>query len=152
MIYNLIPDFSKQLVSGKRLIGLDIGAARIGIAISDVNRIIATPHSVYEHRNMRQDLGHINGLITAEDACGVVIGLPLTMAGKEEDNCLKIRSFAEKLHKKNGLPIFLQDERMSTAAVTRALQEYDMTRKKRQAVDDKLAASYILQCCLDSIK
>jgi putative Holliday junction resolvase len=75
----------------------------------------------------------------------------LELSGEEEEACVKLRHFANKLIKKTSLPIFLQDERLSTAAVTRALQESDMTRKKRQSVDDKLAASYILQLVLDRL-
>lgn len=152
MIHENINEFRKNTEKGRILIGLDVGAARIGIAISDVEHMIASPHDVYTRRNMRQDIGHFGQLAVDENACAIVIGLPLAMDGSEGENCALIRNFAAKLHKKTGLPIFLQDERMSTAAVTRSLQEADMTRKKRQSLDDKLAAGYILQGVLDMVK
>ena len=149
MIYKNITEFIEKLEEDRPIIGLDIGTARIGIAVSDTRRVIASPREVYTRRNISKDLGHINKLATDENACAFVLGLPIDLQGNEEDNCLVVRNCAEKLIKKTALPIYLQDERMSTAAVTRSMQKSDMSRKKRQRVDDKLAASYILQIVLD---
>ncbi len=152
MIQQNIQEFKKLLIKGRPLIGLDIGTVRIGIAISDREYIIATPLNVYERRNISQDIGHLGKLASDENACGFVVGLPLGLDGSEGDNCQLIRNFCNKLYKKTALPILLKDERMSTAAATRALAESGMTRKKRQTLDDKVAASYILQGVIDLVK
>ena len=152
MIYESIEEFSQNVQKGQALIGLDIGSVRIGIAISDLEHIIASPHDIYERRNFSKDMGHLGKLAADENSCGFVIGLPLAMDGTEGENCELVRNFAKKLLKKTNLPIFLKDERMSTSAATRALSESGMTRKKRESLDDKLAASYILQGVIDSLK
>lgn len=152
MIFDTLNQFISTLPEQGRLLGLDIGEARIGIATADATRCIATPHSVYDRRNMSKDLGHINKLACDEEACGIVMGLPLELDGSESEGCKRVRHFAAKLHKKSALPVFLADERMSTAAVTRAMSESHMTRQKRQSKDDKLAAAYILQGVLDTLK
>ena len=151
MIFETAKDFANQLVTNGRLLGIDLGQARIGLATCDATRQIATPHSVYTRRNMSQDLGHLNNLCVIEKISGIVIGFPLELNGSEGKNCQQTRHFAKKLYKKTALPICLVDERLSTAAVTRAMQESNMTRKKRQSKDDKLAAAYILQGLLDSL-
>ena len=152
MIFEDIEEFklyTKNTIS--RVLGLDIGAARIGVAYSDQKTIIATPNHVYDRRNIRQDIGYFNRICKEEEITAIVMGLPLELDGSEGENCILVKNFAKKLSQKTNLPIFLQDERMSTAAVTRAMQETKMTRKKPQSKDDKLAAGYILQNCLDFI-
>jgi putative Holliday junction resolvase len=152
MIYESAKEFAKELKKGRPIICLDIGTVRIGIAISDLEYILATPHGAYERRNTSKDLGHFDKLATDINAIGFVLGLPLAMSGEEGENCEAVRNFAKQLLKKTGLPILLKDERMSTAASTRALSESGMTRKKRQSLDDKMAASFILEGVLSSIK
>ncbi len=129
--------------------GLDYGKARIGIAACDSTRIIASPRQVYKRRNISQDLGHIARMVRENRAVGFVVGLPLSQEGAEGENCVQVRLFAAKLVKKLKLPILLYDERFSTAAVTRSMQDAGVKRKDRHLVDDKLAAGYILQCVLD---
>jgi putative Holliday junction resolvase len=131
------------------LLGLDMGKAKIGIAISDTNRIISSPIDTYQRRNMSKDLGHLGKFCTDNEVEGIIIGLPLELDGSENENCELVRNFANKLNKKTILPILLKDERMSTASATRALSETGMTRKKRESLDDKVAASIILQSVLN---
>jgi len=145
-------DFAKEIEKNRALIGLDIGEKSIGVAISDTTHIIASPDSVYTRRNISKDLGYLNEYIQKLNIGGIVIGLPLDLSGQEGENCEKVRAFATKLHKKTSLPVLLKDERMSTASATRALKESGMTRKKRELLDDKVAASYILQGVLDLLK
>ncbi len=151
MIYENIQDFSKIIQEDRRILCLDIGLVGIGVALSDLRQVIASPHSVYKRRNMSQDMGHLAKLAADEEVTGIVVGFPLELDGTEGKNCAKVRHFAGKLYKKASLPILLQDERMSTAAATRALKESNMTRKKRESLDDKVAASYILQVVLDGL-
>jgi putative holliday junction resolvase len=151
MIYDSIADFASAIPPEGSLLGLDYGRARIGIAVCDTTRIISSPREVYTRRNISKDLGHISRLIRDNNATGIVIGLPLAQDGTEGDNCAEVRLFAEKIIKKINLPIFFYDERFSTAAVTRSMQDAGVKRKNRQAVDDKLAAGYILQCAIDML-
>lgn len=152
MILQNIHEWAVILPTAGPLLGLDIGMARIGLALSDRERMIATPFEVYTRRNMSQDLGHINAFGVKEQVAGIVVGLPLQLDGMEGENCVAVRHFSQKLEKKTGLPVLLYDERMSTAAATRALSEAGMTRKKRQSLDDKLAASLVLQEVLGRLR
>ena len=151
MIYEDIKEFANIIPQMGALAGIDYGEARMGIAKSDALHTIATGQETYHRRNMNKDLGYLNEWFQTHEITGIILGLPLELSGNENEACEKVRHFANKLIKKTSLPILLQDERLSTAAVTRALQETNMTRKKRQAVDDKLAAGYILQLVLDRL-
>lgn len=132
-----------------RLLGLDVGKAAIGMALSDTEQMIATPMDVLMRENMHKDTGRIRTVIREYEVGGIVIGLPKLMSGEEGDSCVMVRAFVLKLDKKTALPCLLYDERLTTQAVDRVLRETDMTRKKRHAVDDKMAAAYILQSVLD---
>lgn len=96
-------------------------------------------------------MGHIARMARDCGAVGIVIGLPLAQDGTEGENCIRVREFAEKILKKTNLPILFYDERLSTSAVTRSMKDAGVNRKNRQAVDDKLAAGYILQCVVDML-
>lgn len=151
MIFNSLTEFKANIAENTKILCLDMGEARIGLAISDPRHVVANPFEVYKRQNTNKDLGYINRICSQENISAIVIGLPLSLDGAEEENCTKVRIFADKILRKINLPIFFQDERMSTAAVTRSMQEADISRKKRQEVDDKLAAAYILQIVLDSL-
>ena len=146
-----IEEISQKLQKDKSIIALDIGDSKIGIAISDLQHIVSNPYDVYKRRNMRQDIGHLGSLALQKNACAIVIGFPLELDGSQGENCEKVRRFAEKIFKKTNLSVILQDERFSTSAATRVLKESSMTRKRRDALDDKVAASYILQAFLDKV-
>lgn len=150
MITTNIKEFLLGLPKEGAIIGLDMGTVRIGIALCDRSRIIASPMQTYVRRNMSQDLGHLAKFSLDNEVVAIVIGLPLELSGSETENCELVRHFANKLHKKTNLSILLKDERMSTAAATRALSESGMTRKKRHSLDDKMAAAIILQSVIDT--
>lgn len=151
MIYDSITDFASAIPPEGALLGLDYGRVRIGIAACDPTRIIASPREVYTRRNISKDMGHMARMVRENNAVGFVIGLPLAGDGSEGENCAEVRLFASKLAKKLSLPILFYDERFSTAAVTRSMQDAGVKRKDRQSVDDKLAAGYILQCVVDML-
>ncbi len=151
MIYAQVNDFASSIPKEGKLLGLDYGEKCIGIATSDISRIIASPFEVYARRNISKDIGHITRLARENNIRGFVIGLPLDQNGLEGENCVKVRNFAAKLDKKLSLPIILYDERFSTAAVTRDMKDTGLKRKQRQEIDDKLAACYILQCVIDRL-
>lgn len=150
MITTNIKEFLSSLPKEGAIIGLDMGKVRIGVALCDASRIIASPMQTYERRNMSQDLGHLAKFGLDNKVVAIVIGLPLQLDGSEGENCELVRHFANKLYKKTSLPILLKDERMSTAAATRALSESGMSRKKRHSLDDQMAASIILQSVIDA--
>ena len=135
--------------AGMRLLGLDLGTKTIGLALSDSRHVIATPLETIRRRNFRADMARLIALIDAHAVGGLVIGLPLTLAGGDGPRTQSVRQFARNFLALRDLPIALWDERLSTAAVTREMIAHDMTRRRRAAIVDRVAAAYILQGCLD---
>ncbi len=141
-----------SLPKGKRLMGLDLGAKTIGLALSDAGLAIASPLETLKRTKFTADAVALKRLIDTHNVGGLVLGLPVNMDGTEGPRCQSTRQFAANLLEKFDIPIAFQDERLSTAAVERVLiDEADMTRKRRGAVVDKLAAAYILQGALDAM-
>ena len=132
-----------------RLLGLDVGSKTIGLALSDSRRVIATPIETLRRRNFRADASRLIALIDERAVGGLVIGLPLTLAGGDGPRTQSVRQFARNLLALRDLPIAFWDERLSTAAVTREMIAHDMTRRRRAEIVDRVAAAYILQGCLD---
>ncbi len=132
-----------------RILALDVGDRRIGIALSDETQLIATPHSVYTRVGWGPDVKHIQRLFTENNAVLVVCGLPKNMDGSEGFQAEKVKSFAQQLIKA-GLPLEFQDERLSTVSAHQALIEGGMQRDERKGTVDKVAAAVILQTYLDA--
>lgn len=137
--------------SGK-LLGLDLGAKTIGVAISDGMRYSATPLETIARSKFTADAERLIALIAENNAVGIVLGLPLNMDGSEGPRVQSTRAFARNLAPKIAIPIVFWDERLSTSAVTRMMIEADVRRDKRAEVVDKLAASYILQGALERLR
>jgi putative pre-16S rRNA nuclease len=135
--------------AGMRLLGLDVGSKTIGLALSDSRRVIATPVDTIRRRNFRADTSRLIALIDERGVGGLVIGLPLTLGGGDGPRTQSVRQFARNLLALRDLPVAFWDERLSTAAVTREMIAHDMTRRRRAAIVDRVAAAYILQGCLD---
>jgi putative holliday junction resolvase len=135
--------------AGTRLMGLDVGTKTIGLALSDTRRIIATPLETIRRRRFSEDRARLSALIDFHGVAGLVIGLPLTLAGTDGPRTQSVRQFARNLLALRDLPVVLWDERLSTAAVTREMIAADLTRKRRGEIVDRVAAAYILQGCLD---
>jgi putative Holliday junction resolvase len=140
------------LGKGARLIGIDLGEKTIGLALSDVGRSIATPLETLRRTRFTPDAERIRALVARFEVGAVVVGLPLNMDGSEGPRAQATRAFARNLQPLLGVPIVFWDERLSTAAVTRALLEADASRARRGAVVDKMAAAYILQGVLDRLR
>ena len=136
----------------KKIIGLDIGKVRIGIATSDILGIIASSYEVYNRRNMYLDVRYMKTLQDKLEADTFVIGLPLKLDGSEGDSVQMVKDFAEELSKITDANIIFQDERLSTVSAERILIESNMRREKRKNVIDQVAATIILQNYLDKIK
>jgi putative Holliday junction resolvase len=148
----ILPDpaaLREVVPAGMRLLGIDVGTKTIGLALSDTRRIIATPLKTIRRRRFRDDMARLFELVDTHGAGGLVIGLPLTLAGGDGPRTQSIRQFARNVVALRDLPVALWDERLSTAAVTREMIAADMTRKRRAEIVDRVAAAYILQGCLD---
>jgi putative holliday junction resolvase len=139
------------LPSRGALIGLDLGTKTIGVAVSDPDRRVAAPVETIARKRFGLDAQRLLALAAERRASGFVLGLPINMDGSEGPRAQATRAFARNLAKLTELPIALWDERLSTAAVERALIEADASRAKRKAVIDQHAAAYILQGALDRL-
>ena len=146
-----INDLKNALPRGARLLGLDLGTKTIGLAISDSAFMVASPLETVRRKKFTQDAEILFALIDEKDVGGLVLGLPINMDGTEGPRCQSTRQFARNLLGLRDIPIAFWDERLSTAAVERALIDADTSRAKRAKVVDQLAASYILQGALDFI-
>lgn len=147
-----LPDFAAALPARGALMGLDPGEKRIGIAVSDTTRLIATSLEQISRSKFAGDAEAILKLYDGRACVGFVIGLPLNMDGSAGPAAQSARSFARNLLAKRDVPLLLWDERLSTAAVTRTLIEGDASRRRRGEVVDKMAAAYMLQGALDAMQ
>src|SRR5437660_3386795 len=133
------------------LIGLDLGSKTIGVAASDPDRRVAAPVETIARQRFALDARRILELAAERRAIGFVLGLPINMDGSEGPRAQSARAFARNLAKLTEVPIALWDERLSTAAVERALIAADASRARRKAVIDQHAAVFILQGALDRL-
>ncbi len=141
-----------DLPRGQRLLGFDLGTKTIGLALSDVERCIASPLETIRRTKFTGDAARLAEIVTRFGVGGMVVGLPLNMDGSEGPRVQATRAFARNLGRLIPLPIAFWDERLSTAAVTRAMIEADASRARRAMVVDRVAAAYILQGALDRLR
>ena len=146
-----IEELSGSLAPGAPLLGLDLGAKTIGLALSDRALIVASPHSTIRRTKFTADAETLRRLVAEHEIAALVIGLPINMDGSEGPRCQSVRQFAANLLAGFDIAVAYWDERLSTAAVTRTLLEADVSRKRRAEVVDKMAAAYILQGALDRL-
>lgn len=132
----------------ERILALDIGDARIGIAVSDERRVISQPVEVYQRVGYGPDTRHIQELCRRYDTTLVLSGLPLNMDGTLGGQAEKVKALCQQLENA-GLTVIFQDERLTTVAAEKALLEGGMSRKGRKGTVDKVAAAVILQQWLD---
>jgi putative Holliday junction resolvase len=144
-------DLAAALSGPAPLIGLDLGAKTIGVAVSDVLRTVATARLVIRRTKFTADAAALLDLAAREKAAAFVVGLPVNMDGTEGPRAQSTRAFVRNLERLTALPVLLWDERLSTAAVERMLIEGDTSRARRAQVVDKLAAAWILQGALDRL-
>ena len=134
-----------------RLLGIDFGVKRIGLALSDAMGYSAHPLIIIHRKSLAEDIRAIKLITDENQVSKIVLGLPLNMDGSEGKSAQDARSFAEKLTAGLNLPVELFDERLSSLQTERILvEEADMSRDKRKGVRDKIAASLFLQAYLDS--
>ncbi len=135
-----------------RLMGLDLGSKTIGVATSDLTRQIATPIEVIARTKFTDDAKRLLVIAARENIGLIVLGLPINMDGSEGPRAQSTRTFARNLARLTPITIAYWDERLSTAAVERMLIQADASRAKRDLVIDKLAAAWLLQSALDSLR
>lgn len=132
-----------------RVVGIDLGSRRIGVAVSDGLGLTAQPHATIDRHGGLRDLQAIAAVVQAVGADRVVLGLPLDPEGNEGDASRRARAFGDKLAAHLALPVELVDESFSTVEAEAVLLAADLSRARRRTVVDKLAAAVILQRWLD---
>lgn len=141
------------LVPQQRLIGIDPGQRVIGVALSDVLLTLASPYGSIRRGKLRGNAAEIAAIAAGQGAGGLVVGWPLSMNGSVGPAAQAARDWALALSEATGLPAMLWDERLSSAAANRFLvAEADVSRKRRAAAVDRLAAAWILQGALDALR
>lgn len=133
-----------------RILGLDVGARRIGIAVSDLLGITAQGLETLQRRNKRTDLEELGRVIREYEVREIVVGLPLRMSGVEGIQAEKMQVFAEDLRKRFKLPVHMWDERLTSAEANRLLRETELSIEKRGKAVDRMAAVLILQSFMES--
>jgi len=128
-----------------RILGLDVGSRRIGVAVSDPLGITAQGLETLQRRNKRYDFDQLKQVIRQYEVKEIVVGLPLRMSGAEGIQADKMQLFAEELRKRFRLPVHLYDERLTSAEANRLLRETDLSIEKRGKAVDRMAAVLILQ-------
>ncbi|MDQ6703229.1 MAG: Holliday junction resolvase RuvX [Pseudomonadota bacterium] len=136
----------------QRLIGADLGAKTIGLALSDVEQRIATPLETIRRTKFAKDAARLVALMEQFDVAALVVGLPLNMDGSEGPRAQAARAFVRNFMPLSARPCVFWDERLSTMAVTRSLIAQDVSRAKRAEVVDRMAAAFILQGALDRLR
>ena len=133
-----------------RAMGLDIGSVTVGVSLSDGLKMIASSYTVIRYENEDEALfKKIVEIIKEQEVDEVIVGMPYHMNGDFSEGCLRTRRFEEKIKELIDIKIVEVDERMSTVSAHNALLTFDVSRKKRKQVVDKVAASVILQSYLD---
>lgn len=148
----IITDLTLLKDGKNRLLSLDIGEKTIGLAVSDLMWLVANPRTTISRKSMDLDVKNLLDHMKNENAVALVMGFPLNMNGTQGPSCKRVMDLVEALCRTQDIPVFLWDERLSTVAVTRTLLEADMSRKKRGQIVDKMAASFILQGVLNSLR
>jgi putative Holliday junction resolvase len=144
-----LEELAPRLSRFDRLMGLDIGTKTIGLALSDVERRLASPLDTIRRTRFTEDAAILLKRAAEFQVRGLVVGLPLNMDGSEGPRVQSTRAFVRNLPDR--LSVSYWDERLSTAAVTRELIAQDASRQKRAEVVDRMAAAYILQGALDRL-
>jgi putative Holliday junction resolvase len=133
-----------------KLLGVDYGSVRIGLAVSDPDRKIAFPLTTYTRRSKDADAAWFREIVASESVSGLVVGLPVHTSGDEGQKAVEARAFGAWLAEVTGLTVVYYDERFTTVLAESALWEAGLTHKKRKARRDRVAAQMLLQAYLDA--
>jgi putative Holliday junction resolvase len=133
-----------------RLLGIDYGRARVGLAVSDPDRKIAFPLTTYERQNQARDRDYFRSLVEQEEIAGIVVGLPLHGDGSEGSSAAEARAFGAWVAEATGRPVVFADERYTTVEAESALWNAGLTHRRRKQRRDRVAAQILLQTYLDA--
>ena len=147
-----INEFKNKLSSGSRLLGIDLGTKRIGIAISDYNQKVATPLQTLDKSKQGKLIDALESIVAEYDIRGIIIGNPINMDGTYGKSSQSAKDIAINISKKIYIPVSLWDERLSTVGAFNLSSELDINVSKREKDIDKFAAAFILQGALDFIQ
>ena len=147
-----IDEFKNKLSSGSRLLGIDLGTKRIGIAISDYNQKIATPLQILDKSKQGKLIDELERIIIENDIKGIIIGNPINMDGTYGKSSQSAKDTAINISNKIHIPVSLWDERLSTVGAFNLSSELDVNVSKRERHIDKFAAAFILQGALDYLQ
>ncbi len=152
MIFENLIDFKKNLHKNKRLLGLDVGTKTIGVALSDRDKNIATPKFIVKRKSNEKDIQIISDYILENSVEGIVVGLPLNSEEEETKSSNFVRKFTKTLDEKIKIPIFFQNEYLTSFEAENFLIDDMSTKfKKTKEIVDKVAAHYILQDVLNRL-
>jgi putative Holliday junction resolvase len=140
-----------SIVSG-RLLGIDTGVKRVGLAVSDPDRLIASPLATLERRDAENDAQFFRDLIAREQIVGLIVGLPMHTDGREGVKAAEARAYGAWLAEVTGLPVEYADERFTTVHAESALWDAGLTHRRRKERRDRVAAQIMLQAYLDDHK
>lgn len=141
---------SPPFPSRGRLLGVDYGRVRVGLAVCDPERRIASPLDTYELRSAKADAAYFTRVVEEYEVVGLVVGLPLHAGGEEGESARAARAFGDWLGQVTGRPVVYWDERLTTWQAERALLTAGLTHRKRRTRRDRVAAHFILQGYLDA--
>ena len=147
-----LADLDAQLPRNQRLLGIDLGTRTVGLALSDVRRVLASPYGTLPRGKLADMARHIQALARQEDIGGLVVGLPLQMDGRLGPAAQAARDWSFAIMAATGLPAAMWDERLSSAEAERALSAQAATRARRAASVDRMAAAVFLQAALDWLR
>ena len=145
-------DFIYKINIAQTLLGLDFGDKTIGIAVSDKSKTIATPIITIKRKGALKDIKKLLSILQEYDVGGIILGLPLSLNGNENEGTKKVRKFAQEIIKCKNIKIAFQDERYSSDVIYKELRKNSISNKKIKKKIDQMAASYILQGFLDNAK
>ncbi|MFC2041389.1 Holliday junction resolvase RuvX [Chloroflexota bacterium] len=132
-----------------RSLGLDIGDKRIGVALSDVLGILASPFNIIERKGEEEDIGAIIDIVNQHQVKHIIAGLPRSMDGSLGTQAEKVEAFIQKLRSRTEVPVEFRDERLTTVSAKRLMQAANSKKTRVKARDDAVAAAIILQAYLD---
>jgi len=133
-----------------RLLGVDYGSVRVGLAVSDRDRRIASPLTTYTRRGQEQDAHFFRAVVQEEEIARIVVGLPVHLSGVEGQKAAEARGFGQWLAEATGLAVTFYDERFTTVEAESFLLAAGLTNKRRKARRDRVAAQILLQTYLDA--
>jgi putative Holliday junction resolvase len=136
------------VTAATRLLGVDFGRVRVGLAVTDADRRIASPLATYHRRDIAKDAEYFRSLVVQERVGALVVGLPVHLNGTEGQKAAEARAFGRWLGETTALPVVFYDERFTTVEAESALWEAGLTHKRRKARRDRVAAQMLLQSYL----